>query len=79
MSNAHPEETFQALYKSDEKLKSVPVEKYTKLASDAVIDRTKAALESKKVNVKVVSTGISFSLALFQCFPVAKAKGLSNI
>lgn len=51
--NAHPEETFEALLKSDAQLKNLPVDKYAKLASEASIAKTKAALEAKKCNVVV--------------------------
>ena len=54
---AHPEETFAALVKSDEQLKSLPIEKYGILASPEVLAKTKEALEAKKVRVIVVDTG----------------------
>lgn len=49
MVNAHTEETMEALFKSDAQLAKVDKSKWTKLASDASLQKTKAALEAKKV------------------------------
>jgi hypothetical protein len=54
---AHPEETAPELIKTDPALKTLPVEKYGKLASENSLAKAKSALEAKKVKVFVFDKG----------------------
>jgi hypothetical protein len=79
MANAHPEETFDALMKTDGQLKSqVDVGKYRKLPSDAEIEKAKAALEAKNMKVHVVKDGASALEWLKTNIPAGKTVGNSH-
>lgn len=80
MVNAHPEETYDALCKSDEQLKAQAsaLAKYRKLPDEATIAKTKAALESKKFNVVVVNTGAEACEWLKKTIPAGKTVGNSH-
>ncbi len=54
---SHNDLSASGLYKSDPQLKDLPFDKYSKLASNESVERTKKALESKGFKADVFETG----------------------
>lgn len=78
MANPHPEETFAALVKSDPQLKTLPVDKYGKLAPETALTETKKALEAKKVNVQIFDKPTEALEFLKKLVPAGKSVGNSH-